>query len=228
MIFPEERLIFALDMFTQKEAERYVEELDGIVNFFKVGIILYTITGPAFVEYLIKRNKKVFLDLKFYDIPETVRDAVKQVSLLGVEFLTVHSQRQVMEAAVEGKRGSLLRILAVTLLTSMDAADVGTGKSSEEVVIERAKLAAECGCEGVVASGMEAGLIKKQTEGKLLVVCPGVRPSGENKGLHKRAATPSEAISAGADYLVVGRPIRDAVIPRIAAQEIVKEIQSAL
>lgn len=222
---PKERLIFALDVFTQKEAERYVEELDGVVNFFKVGIILHTITGPTFIEYLIKKGKKVFLDLKFYDIPETVKDAVKQVSLLGVDFLTVHAQRQVMEAAAEGKGGSSLKILAVTLLTSMETSENEKVKSTEEIVVERAKLALNCGCEGVVASGKEAGIIKKETEGKLLVICPGIRPKGTSTGKHKRVSTPSDAIKAGADYIVVGRPIRDASSPRLAAQKIIEEIR---
>lgn len=227
MIIPEERLIFALDVPARREAERYVEELEGIVSFFKVGIILHTITGADFIEYLIKKGKKVFLDLKFYDIPETVRDAVKQVSLLGVDFLTIHAHRQVMDAAVEGKKGSSLKIIAVTLLTSMDTNDIGTGKSSEEIVIERAKLAAECGCDGVVASGREVGIIKKEIDNKLLVVCPGIRPAGEDKGLHKRSVTPSEAIKAGADYLVVGRPIRDAIFPRSAAISILEEMKKS-
>lgn len=225
MIAPEERLIFALDVSNEKQAERYVEELEGVVNFFKVGIVLHTIAGAEFIKYLIKKRKRVFLDLKFYDIPETVMEAVKQVSSLGVDFLTVHAQRKVMEAAVEGKRGSTLKVIAVTLLTTMDASDLGINKSSEEIVLQRAKMALECGCDGVVASGREASIIKKETEGKLIVVCPGIRPAGENKGLHKRAVTPEEAIKAGADYIVVGRPIRDAVSPREAALSILKEIE---
>ncbi|MCM8762615.1 MAG: orotidine-5'-phosphate decarboxylase [Candidatus Omnitrophica bacterium] len=227
MVDPKSRLIFALDVTTRKEAERYVEELDGLVDFFKVGIILHTITGIEFVREIIKKGKKVFLDLKFYDIPETVRDAVKQVSLLGVDFLTVHAQRQVMEAAVEGKKSRSLKVIAVTLLTSMDASDVGIEKSPEEIIVQRAKMAAECGCDGVVASGKEAGVIKKETEGKLFVVCPGIRPAGYDTGLHKRQSTPYQAIRAGADYLVVGRPIRDAPSPRSAALSILEEMKSA-
>ncbi|MCM8820360.1 MAG: orotidine-5'-phosphate decarboxylase [Candidatus Omnitrophica bacterium] len=225
MVDPKSRLIFALDVTTRKEAERYVEELDGIVNFFKVGIILHTITGIEFVRELIRKGKKVFLDLKFYDIPETVRDAVRQISLSGVDFLTVHAQRQVMEAAVEGKKGSPLKVIAVTLLTSMDASDMGIDKSPEEIVVQRAKLAAECGCDGVVASGREASVIKKETEGKLFVVCPGIRPAGYDTGHHKRQSTPYQAIKSGADYLVVGRPIRDATSPRSAALAILEDME---
>jgi len=226
MVDPKERLIFALDVTTIKEAERYVEELDGVVDFFKVGIVLHTITGSSFVRHLIRKEKKVFLDLKFYDIPETVREAVRQVSGLGVDFLTVHAQRQVMEAAVEGKKGSSLKVLAVTLLTSMDTSDVDN-KSPEEIVLQRAKVALECGCDGVVASGREAGMIKKETKGKLLVVCPGIRPKGLSTGDHKRHITPYEAIKAGADYLVVGRPIKDASDPRSAAISILEEMKDA-
>jgi len=227
MVDPKERLIFALDVTTIKEAERYVEELDGVVDFFKVGIVLHTITGSSFVRHLIRKGKKVFLDLKFYDIPETVREAVRQVSGLGVDFLTVHAQRQVMEAAVGGKKGTPLKVLAVTLLTSMDTSDVDNNKSPEEIVLQRAKVALECGCDGVVASGREAGMIKKETKGKLLVVCPGIRPKGLSTGDHKRHITPYEAIKAGADYLVVGRPIKNASDPCSAAVSILEEMKDA-
>jgi len=226
MVDPKERLIFALDVTTIKEAERYVEELDGVVDFFKVGIVLYTITGPSFVQNLISKGKKVFLDLKFYDIPETVKEAVRRVSGLEVDFLTVHAQRQVMEAAVEGKKGTPLKVLAVTLLTSMDTSDVDN-KSPEEIVLHRAVMALECGCDGVVASGREAGMIKKETKGKLLVVCPGIRPKGLSTEDHKRHITPYEAIKRGADYLVVGRPIKNAVSPRSAAISILEEMKDA-
>jgi len=227
MVDPKERLIFALDVTTIKEAERYVEELDGVIDFFKVGIVLHTITGSSFVRHLIRKGKKVFLDLKFYDIPETVREAVRQVSGLGVDFLTVHAQRQVMEAAVEGKKGTHLKVLAVTLLTSMDTSDVDNNKSPEEIVLQRAKVALECGCDGVVASGREVGMIKKETKGKLLVVCPGIRPKGLSIEDHKRHITPYEAIKAGADYLVVGRPIKNATSPRSAAVSILEEMKDA-
>lgn len=227
MVDPKERLIFALDVTTIKEAERYVEELDGVVDFFKVGIVLHTITGSSFVRHLIRKGKKVFLDLKFYDIPETVREAVRQVSGLGVDFLTVHAQRQVMEAAVEGKKDTPLKVLAVTLLTSMDTSDVDNNKSPEEIVLQRAKVALECGCDGVVASGREVGMIKKETKGKLLVVCPGIRPKGLSIEDHKRHITPYEAIKSGADYLVVGRPIKNATSPRSAAVSILEEMKDA-
>ncbi len=225
-----ERLIFALDTATEKEAVSYVERLNGVVEFFKVGIILHTLTGAGFVSTLVKKGKKVFLDLKYHDIADTVRDAVKQAAGLGVDFLTVHADRQVMEAAVEGKGESGLKILAVTLLTNMSASDVkemGIALSPEEVVLQRAKMACECGVDGVVASGREASLVKKETGGKLLVVTPGVRPSGASADGQKRFVTPAEAIRAGADYLVVGRPIKNAPDPRSAAMSILEEMEKA-
>jgi orotidine-5'-phosphate decarboxylase len=225
-----ERLIFALDVPTVTEAERFVSELEGVVEFFKVGIILHTSAGEGFVTRLVKKGKKVFLDLKFFDIADTVRDAVKQAAGMGVDFLTVHADRQVMTAAAEGKRGSRLKVLAVTLLTSMGASDLedtGIKMTPEEVVLRRAKMAVECGCDGVISSGKEAALIKKETGGKLLVVTPGVRSAGGSTDGHKRFVTPASAIGSGADYLVVGRPIKNAPDPRSAAMEILEEMQQA-
>jgi orotidine-5'-phosphate decarboxylase len=229
-IDPKERLIFALDVHTRKEAESYVDKLEGVVDFFKVGIILHTVTGAGFVSDLIKRGKKVFLDLKFFDIADTVREAVRQVSELGIDFLTVHADRQVMNAAVEGKGNDHLKILAVTLLTNISVSDLkkmGIDKSPEEVVLQRAKMALECGCDGVIASGREVSVIKKETGGKLLVVTPGVRPAGASADGQKRFVTPSEAIRAGADYLVVGRPIKNAPDPAKAAEIILEEMKQA-
>jgi len=165
--------------------------------------------------------------LKYFDIGNTVRDAVKQVTGLGVSFLTVHADKQVMKSAVEGKGGSGLKILAVTLLTSLgaeDTADMGHKIKPEELVLRRAKMAEECGCDGVITSGQEAARIKKETGGKLLIVTPGVRPAGVSTDGHKRFVTPSEAIRAGADYLVVGRPIKNAPDPRAAASSILEEM----
>ena len=219
---PKQRLIFALDVSSRKEAERYVDELDGVVDFFKVGIILHTVTGGGFVEQLIKQGKRVFLDLKFYDIPETVRDAVRQTARSGLYYNLLNGRLRRCgrkKASTQGLR---------YLLTSMDASDTSAGKSSEEIVLERAKLALECGCDGVVASGREAGIIKEATKGNLLVICPGIRPAGTSPERHKRTVTPSDAIKAGADYLVVGRPIKEAVSPRLTAQKIIEEIYTAI
>ncbi len=230
-INPKERLIFALDTPVRKEADRYVDELEGVVKFFKVGIILHTLTGTGFVSSLINKGKKVFLDLKYFDIADTVRYAVRQVSRLGVDFLTVHADRQVMKAAVEGKGSSDLRILAVTLLTDIAASDLRDmgiiDKNPGEVVLRRAKMAFECGCDGVIASGKEASIIKEETGGSFLVVTPGVRPAGAAADGQKRFVTPTEAIRAGADYLVVGRPIKNAPDPRSAALKILEEMDQA-
>ena len=230
-IDPKERLIFALDTTTAGEAERFVGELDGLVDFFKVGIILHTVAGAGFVAGLIKRGKKVFLDLKYFDIADTVRDAVRQVAGMGVDFLTVHADRQVMESAVEGKGNAGLKILAVTLLTNMGISDIRetgiTKMVPEELVLRRARMAAECGCDGVISSGQEASRIREQEGRNLLIITPGVRPSGASTGGHKRLITPAGAIQAGADYLVVGRPIKNAADPRSAASAILEEMGRA-
>lgn len=225
-----DRLIFALDVASRKEAERFVDELSGAVNFFKVGIILHTAAGRDFVSWLIKQGKKVFLDLKFFDIADTVRDAVGCAADAGVDFLTVHAQKEVMEAAVEGKKNSKLKILAVTLLTSLNAAGAegsNAGQKTRELVLSRAKMAQEAGCDGVITSGKEISAIKRIAGGGFLIVTPGIRPAGVSTGGHKRISTPYEAVRAGADYLVVGRPIRNASDPRSAAFEILKEMEKA-
>jgi len=228
---PKERLIFALDAPSRYEAEKFVGELDGTVDFFKVGIILHTSAGPDFISYLLKKGKKVFLDLKFFDIGETVRDAVRCAADSGVDFLTVHAVRQVVESAVEGAASSKLKILAVTLLTSLGTRDLqesGTGMKAENLVLLRAKIAQEAGCAGIITSGKEIASIRKTVGNNLLVVTPGVRPQGTSTDGHKRFVTPFEAIKAGADYLVVGRPIKNAGNPREAALKIIGEMDEAL
>ncbi|MCK9265392.1 orotidine-5'-phosphate decarboxylase [bacterium] len=228
---PSDRLIFALDFTDRNKAETFVNELDGLVNFFKVGIILHTSAGPDFVQWLLKKGKKVFLDLKFFDIKATVRDAVKQVSDMGVDFLTVHANREVMLGAVEGKGANPLKILAVTLLTNLGALDpleTRVGLKTEELVLHRAKMAAETGCDGVITSGKEIRAIKEKEGNKLLVVTPGVRPAGALQDEHQRITTPFDAIEAGADYLVVGRPIKNASEPRLVATKIISEIEAGL
>ena len=226
-----DRLIVALDVPTLEEAKDLVKKLDGVIFFFKVGIILQIAAGMDFVGYLIKSGKKVFLDLKYFDVEDTVREAVKAVSGTGVDFLTVHgSNAKILKAAVEGKGNSNLKILAVTVLTSMNAADIknsGCYYSIKDLVLFRAKKALETGCDGVIASGQEVKLIRKETGGKLLIVTPGIRPEGTGINNHKRPATPTQAIEDGADYLVVGRPIIKAKEPRKAAEKIVKEMETA-
>ena len=225
-----DRLIVALDVPTAEEARKLVTQLDGVVSFFKVGLELYTATGPEFARWLVSQEKKVFLDLKFLDIGETVRRATREAARLGASFLTVHESGKAVASAVEGCRGTDLKILAVTVLTSMDASDLaetGINCSVEELVLRRAKRALESGCHGVIASGLEARKIREMAGDRLLIVTPGIRASGTSADEQKRAVTPAEAIRAGADYLVVGRPIKQAANPRDAALGILEEMQKA-
>ena len=229
MIDARERLIVALDVPTAGEARELVAQLDGLVSFFKVGLELYTAAGPDFVRGLVSDGEKVFLDLKFLDIDETVKRATESVSRLGATFLTVHESGRAVAAAVDGCRAGDLKILAVTVLTSLDTADIremGMTCSVEELVLQRAKRAIAAGCHGVVASGQEARKIRA-LDARVIIVTPGIRPAGADKHEQKRATTPTEAIQAGADYLVVGRPITRASNPRDAAMKIVEEMQRA-
>ncbi len=232
-IDPRERLIVALDVPSAAEAKKLVSELDSAVSFFKVGLELFSSAGPDFVRGLVSDGKRIFLDLKFLDIDETVKRATEQVTSLGASFLTVHESGQAVRSAVEGARGTSLKILAVTVLTSLDASDLramGFSHSIEELVLLRAKRAIEAGAHGVVASGQEAHKIRALSRemGKdLIIVTPGIRPAGADRHEQKRATTPTEAIQAGSDYLVVGRPITRSQNPREAATKIAEEMQRA-
>lgn len=225
-----DRLIVALDVITLEEAKDLVKKLDGLVSFFKIGILLHMATGLDFVKWLVKAEKKVFLDLKYFDVEDTVIRAVKYVANLGVTFLTIHGNGRIIKAAVEGRGTSDLKLLSVTVLTSLDADDIrdlGFRCSIEDLVLFRAKAALEAGCDGVIASGREVKLINKEIGDKILVVTPGIRPEGASTNNHKRHATPTQAIKDGADYLVIGRPITRAKNPRRAAESIVKEMEMA-
>ena len=229
---PAERLIFPLDVSSVNEARHFVEVLDGVVSFFKIGIEIQMVTGLEFVRELIENKKKVFLDYKYFDVAETVKRAVSRVADIGVSFLTVHGASQTIRAAVEGRGKSALKILSVTVLTSLDAHDIremGYECSIEELVLHRTKIAMEAGCDGVITSGLEARAIRKFVQDRLIIVTPGIRPQ-EMIGTddQKRAVTPTQAIQAGADYLVVGRPIRRSHDPRQAAEEVIAEIEQAL
>ncbi len=216
-----ERLIVALDVPTAKEARALVERLGDAVQFYKVGLELFSAGGYfELIEWLAGRGCKVFADLKLYDIPETVRRAVANLRASGATFLTVHGHRSVMEAAA-AEKGGALKILAVTVLTSFDRRDLeemGSTRTVEELVLARAKGAAESGCDGVISSGIEAPALKKAFGSRLLVVTPGIRPV-ENRPSddQKRAVDAAQAFANGADYIVVGRPIRQAPDPRAAA-----------
>lgn len=225
-----ERVIVALDVPSADDAKKLVAQLDGVVSFFKVGLELYTTAGPEFVRGLVSQKKKVFLDLKVLDIEQTVRRATEQAAGLGATFLTVHEGGKAVAAAVEGARGSDLKILAVTVLTSWDAGDLkemGIGLSVEELVLHRARKALAAGAHGVIASGREAAALRENLGRDFLIITPGIRPSGASTDEQKRAVPPADAIAAGADYLVVGRPITQAPNARDAAMKIVEEMQKA-
>jgi len=224
-----ERLIVALDVPNVAGARALVERLGDAVRFYKVGLELFSAGGSfELIDWLAARGCKVFADLKLYDIPETVRRAVANLSGCGATFLTVHGHRSVMEAAV-GAKGRL-QILAVTVLTSFDAhdlAEMGPGASVEQLVLSRARGAAEAGCDGVITSGLEAPKLKAEFGDRLLLVTPGIRPV-ENRPAddQKRTVDVAQAFANGADFIVVGRPIRDAAEPRAAAQGIQRTIAS--
>jgi orotidine-5'-phosphate decarboxylase len=222
------RLIVALDVPTAREARRIVEQLDTQVNFFKVGLELFTSTGLEFVRELHSHNKRVFLDLKIFDVGETVKRTVKVVVEANVSFLTIHGNAEIIEAAVEARGNSGVKLLSVTVLTSLDVRDIrdlGFECSLQELVVHRAKKALEAGCDGVISSPREAKLIKDATHNNLLVVTPGIRPLGAQLQDHKRAGDPRTAIENGADYLVVGRPITAVPDPAAAADAIIAEMQ---
>ncbi|MEH6950797.1 orotidine-5'-phosphate decarboxylase [Nitrobacter sp. NHB1] len=226
-----EKLIVALDFWEVEDARKLVRKLGDEVSFYKVGLGLQLVGGNEFARELIAEGKRVFLDYKYYDIEETVQRAVAQAAELKITFLTVHGVASIMKAAVAGRGSSDMKILGVTVLTSMDAGDIkemGFECNVEDLVIARAKKALEVGVDGVVASALEAAELRKQTSNKLMIVSPGIRPSGGARHDQKRVATPFEAIRAGADYLVLGRPIYAADDPKAAAQAIIQEMADAL
>jgi orotidine-5'-phosphate decarboxylase len=223
-------LIVALDVDSAQEARVLIAKLGKHVTFYKVGLELYAAAGVEFVHELIHGGKDVFLDLKVYDIPETVKRAVAQVARTGVKFLTAHAVGSVMRAAVEGRGDSNLKLLAVTVLTSFgpeDMADQGYACAIPELVALRARKAMEVGMDGIVASPLEAAAVRKIIGRDKVLVTPGVRSAGAAKGDQKRTATPLEAVRDGADYLVIGRQITRAADPADAASRILDEIGAA-
>jgi orotidine-5'-phosphate decarboxylase len=224
-----ERLIAALDVPDAAQARAYAERLGDAVHFYKIGLELFTAGGYfELLEWLRARGGKVFADLKLYDIPETVRRAVVNLRSSGATFVTVHAERSILEAAAQEKGD--LKILAVTVLTSFDQraiADMGYAGSVEDLVLQRARAALDAGCDGVIASGLEAPRIRAEFGTRLLVVTPGVRPAGSGAQDQKRVVDVAQAFANGADYIVVGRPIRDAQDPRAAALAIQAGIASA-
>jgi orotidine-5'-phosphate decarboxylase len=218
-----ERLIVALDVPEAARARALVEQLGDAVHFYKIGLELFMAGGYfELLEWLAARDKKVFVDLKFFDVPETVRAAVRALAGRGASFATVHGNQAIMEAAGEDK--GELKILAVTVLTSLDRGDLddlGFRCDVEQLVLSRARRALEAGCDGIVSSGLEAPMIRRELSSRLLVVTPGIRPV-ENKPQddQKRTVDVAQAFANGADYIVVGRPIRQAPDPRTAAQAV--------
>ena len=228
---PRERLILALDVSSADEAKRLLDRVRDSVAFVKIGLELFTAAGPDIVRWALAQRKRVFLDLKLLDIGETVKRATAAAAELGVTFLTVHATGQTVRAAVEGRGRSAMKILAVTVLTSFDEADLvemGIAESVRDTVLKRARLAISFGADGVVASGVEAAMIRRELGKNPIVVIPGIRPVGSSHDDQVRVTTPAGAIAAGGDYLVVGRAIRDAADPAEAARAIQAEIEVAL
>jgi len=222
-----ERLIFALDVPDLVGAKKLVERLGDSVVFYKIGLELATSRHYfELLDWLLSRDKKVFADLKLHDIPATVSAAVRQLARCGATFLTVHGDRSVAEAASQAK-GEQLKVLAVTVLTSVapaDLAEMGIALSVEELVLKRAGLAVAAGCDGVIASGLEAAPLRAALPAKALIVTPGIRPADGARDDQRRVVTPTLAFRSGADHIVVGRPIRDAADPYRAASAIQEEI----
>jgi orotidine-5'-phosphate decarboxylase len=230
-IEPRERLILALDVPSADEAKRLLDRVRDSVAFVKIGLELFTAAGPDIVRWALAQRKRVFLDLKLLDIGETVKGATAAAAELGVTFLTVHAAGQAVRAAVEGRGRSAMKLLAVTVLTSFDEADLlemGIVESVPDTVLKRARLAVSLGADGVVASGVGAAMIRRELGKDPIVVIPGIRPAGASHDDQVHVATPAAAIAAGGDYLVVGRPIRDAADPAEAARAIQAEIAAAL
>src|SRR4051812_47581872 len=230
-IAPRDRLIVALDLPAIAQAEAMVTRLGDSVSFYKIGYQLAFAGGLALAPMLAAAGKKVFVDLKLHDIGNTVARGVESIASLGATFLTVHAYPQTMKAAVEGRAGSSLKILAVTVLTSYDDGDLhaaGYRLSVSDLAEARAQQAQVLGVDGLVCAPDEAAALRKIVGHQMNLATPGVRPAGAAAGDQKRIMTPARAIAAGADYLVVGRPVLEAPDPKAAADAIVAEISQAV
>jgi orotidine-5'-phosphate decarboxylase len=226
-----ERLIVALDLPSVEAAEKMVARLGDSVLFYKIGYQLAFAGGLPFAAGLVAAGKQIFLDLKLHDIGNTVEKGVQSVAQMGATFLTVHGYPQTMKAAVQGRQGSNLRILAVTVLTSYDDADLaaaGYDMDVAELAAARAQQARSIGVDGLVCSAEEARKLRDVAGPGMVLVTPGIRPAGSATGDQKRIMTPAQAIEAGADYLVVGRPVLEAADPTQAAERIVSEIEQSI
>ena len=230
-IAPKDRLIVSLDLPGLEPAEAMIERLGDSVTFYKIGYQLVYRGGLPLARKLRDAGKKVFIDVKLHDIGNTVKSGVESLSSLDATFVTVHAYPQTMQAAVQGRGNSGLKILAVTVLTSFDQADMeaaGYKHSVADLVAIRARQAREIGVDGLVCSPEEVTAVRDIVGGQMVLVTPGIRPAGSAVGDQKRIMTPARAIKAGADYLVVGRPVMEAADPKAAADAIQAEIAQAL
>ena len=226
---PRDRLIVALDLPSVAEADALTQRLGDAVTFYKIGYQLVFAGGLPFAQSLIRAGKRIFLDMKLHDIGNTVAGGVESVARMGVTFLTIHAYPQTMRAAVEAKTGSDLRLLGVTVLTSYDDIDLseaGYAMGVDELVVKRAMQAHEAGVDGLVCSAGEASALRLMV-GDMMLVTPGIRPAGIARGDQKRVTTPTQAIAAGVDYLVVGRPVIGSTDPGAVVETIVAEIAAA-
>ena len=229
---PRERLIFALDVPDRAQALEWIERLDDAVAFYKIGMELLA-SGEYFdvLDTLATRGKRVFVDLKFFDIPATVGGVIRRLSQWPVDYCTIHGWHPAMMQAAAEANGSEMRLLAVTVLTSMgraDLASMGIDRDPQDVVVERALAAQAAGIDGVIASGQEAAPIRRATGTGFSIVCPGIRPGGPVGDDQQRTVGVAQAFADGADAIVVGRPIRQAADPRAAAEAIQHEIAATL
>ncbi len=226
-----ERIIFALDVPTPADAKAWVSKLDGDIKFFKVGLELFLAGWWDVVDFIVDRGNQVMLDLKFFDIPETVHLAVQQVKSRGVSLTTIHGNDAIIKAAMKDKGD--LKVLAVTVLTSFDESDMrslGMTGPVQDLVLARAKKAVELGCDGVVSSALEAKTLRDTLGGSFYMVTPGIRPDSAVSGQddQKRIATARQAMLDGADHVVIGRPIRDAADPIGTIKQLQDEIERGL
>jgi orotidine-5'-phosphate decarboxylase len=224
-------IIIALDLESAAQARLLVKRLGDSVGFYKVGMELYAAAGMDFARELMDSGKRVFLDLKMYDIPETVKRAVKQVAKTSVEFLTIHARLSVMQAAMDGRAGSSLKLLGVSVLTSMDDDDLlvdsGHPSTVQELVALRSRNAMAVGIDGIVCSPLEVAMVREVTSRTAILVTPGVRSRTETVADQKRVATPAEAVGAGANYIVIGREVTRAEDPVVEVERIREEISVA-
>jgi len=225
----DKRIIFALDVESSVDAKEWVHKLEDHVKFYKVGLQLFLAGGFDIIDWIVKRNLEVMVDLKFFDVPQTVGLAVSQLKNRGISLATVHGNDGILKAAAEAKHD--VKILAVTVLTSLDEGDIrdlGFQCSVEELVLSRARRALQYGCDGVVSSGLEAPKLRRELGDRFLVIVPGVRPVSNSADDQKRVVDIRKAFLNGADYVVVGRPIRKAADPGKSVREMQAQIEEAL